>query len=89
MLWRLVVQDVQQISQLHDSQIPKEATPRTAHNANYDGRHGVSPSSSGIAHVAHSQMHLRVSMDAVDAAGHWVGNTWCEVYSAKIPKAVR
>jgi len=33
-------------------------------------------------------MFVSVSMDAVDAIGHWVGNTRREVYSAKIPKTV-
>ena len=31
---------------------------------------------------------FRVTMDEIDAIGHWAGNTRCEVYAAKIPKSV-
>ncbi|KAF8227650.1 hypothetical protein L208DRAFT_1295561, partial [Tricholoma matsutake] len=29
---------------------------------------------------------MEVTMDQVDAVGHWAGNTWCEIYADKIPK---
>jgi hypothetical protein len=32
--------------------------------------------------------HIRVTMDQVDAVGHWAGNTQHEIYADKIPKNV-
>ena len=38
-----------------------------------------------------SYLHLSsnsVPADQIDATGHWTGNTWREIYGAKIPKSV-
>lgn len=35
-----------------------------------------------------SSLVCSVTMDEIDAIGHWAGNTRREVYAAKIPKLV-
>jgi hypothetical protein len=63
--------------------LARRTMPAVMEDMGYDFRHLL------LANNSHGYTTVcSVTMDEIDAIGHWAGNTRREVYAAKIPKSV-